>query len=100
MSNKLKNVSVALVLVLYIRVSTQRQVEKGDSVELQQKTAHKWAKFNGYLISKVYIEGGSSAYKDKRPVFPRMINDILSGRVNCNGILVYSYSRFSRKNRI
>ena len=100
MASKLKLDTLPLFIVLYIRVSTQRQVEQGDSEEFQRAAAETWAKANGHMITKVYVEDGSSAFRDRRTVFPRMIEDIMEGRVKCTGVLVYSFSRFSRNNRI
>ena len=100
MGNRLDEDSISALVVMYIRVSTSRQAEEGDSIENQQRAAEKWAKSRGHTIIKTYIEEGSSAFNDKRTVFPRMIDDILTGRVQCDYILVYHSSRFYRVNHV
>jgi site-specific DNA recombinase len=85
-------------IAVYIRVSTDRQVEHGDSMENQLKAAKKWCKQGDHEIVKIYEEGGSSAFHDTRRIFKEMLVDVRTGEVDVDGVLVYSLSRFSRKN--
>lgn len=84
-------------LIAYIRVSSQNQVEYGDSLAGQEESINKWAKSNGHIIVRKYIDAGSSAYNDShRPQFNLMLREIDKQSFDCNGIIVYSLSRFAR----
>lgn len=83
-------------LAAYIRVSTDRQVESGDSMENQLKLAEQWCEHKGHQIVHIYEEGGASAFHDNRRVFKELLFDIESGKIQVEGVLVYSLSRFSR----
>jgi hypothetical protein len=54
---------------LYIRVSTGRQVNEGDSLEEQEKELKKFCEYKNYLIHKVHIERGRSAKNTNRPEY-------------------------------
>jgi len=68
---------------LYIRVSTDMQKERGESLEVQLK------RLNAYVTSKeswsvaeIYKDAGISAKNTNRPEFNRMKGDIESGRLD------------------
>ena len=63
-------------IAAYIRVSTDRQVDHGDSIDNQLKLAEQWCEKKGYELAHIYDEGGASAYRDKRRVFKEMLLDI------------------------
>ena len=63
-------------IAAYIRVSTDRQVDHGDSIDNQLKLADQWCEKKGYELAHIYDEGGASAYRDKRRVFKEMLLDI------------------------
>ena len=54
---------------LYIRVSTDKQANEGDSLDEQEKELKKFCEFKGYLIHRVHIEPGRSAKNTKRPEY-------------------------------
>ena len=83
-------------IAAYIRVSTDRQVDHGDSIDNQLKLAEQWCEKKGYELAHIYDEGGASAYRDKRRVFKEMLLDIKLGKIQVDGVLVYSLSRFAR----
>uniref|UniRef100_UPI001E615502 recombinase family protein n=1 Tax=Vibrio parahaemolyticus TaxID=670 RepID=UPI001E615502 len=85
-------------LAVYIRVSTLQQVKHGDSLDGQKESAKRWAEDRNHVITDWYIDEGKSAYKDTyRPQFQRLINDVSSGELCVDAILVFSLSRFSRR---
>ena len=64
-----------MAVALYARVSTTRQADNDLSIPDQLRQLHEWAKANGHLVVKEYVEPGASATDDKRPVFQEMIAD-------------------------
>ncbi len=82
----------------YIRVSTLEQVKYGDSLDGQKESAKRWARENGHTIATWYVDEGRSAYKGThRPSFQQLIEDVSSGELAIDAILVFSLSRFSRR---
>ena len=83
-----------LVCVIYTRVSSERQQEKGSSLETQREECEKYAKKNRMII-KDYFGGKFESAKEEGEEFKRMIEMVLKdGEVNV--ILVYTPNRFSR----
>ena len=82
--------------VIYIRVSSERQV-KGYSLEGQKRYLKEWAEFEGMTVSNIYVEPGKSGKSiTGREVFQMMLNDISSGSVEADYVLVFKLSRFGR----
>ena len=85
-----------MLIALYARVSTTRQADNDLSLPDQLRQMQNWAKANGHVVVKEYIEPGASATDDKRPVFQAMIKDALIKPAAFNYIVVHSLSRFFR----
>ncbi len=83
-------------VVGYIRVSTETQAKHNDSLAGQRSRIQEWCKTHGHTLVKIYSEPGSSAYYDKRPIYRKMIEDLMTQHIQVEGIVVYSFSRFSR----
>ncbi len=82
--------------VLYLRVSLERQTE-GFSLEGQEHSLKEWAKFEGMSVVETYIEAGRSGKSiSGRETFQRMLNDIATGKVVTDYVLVFKMSRFGR----
>ena len=82
--------------VIYVRVSLEKQTENY-SLEAQQRYLEEWAKHEGMAILKVYIEAGRSGKSVAgRETFQQMLDDIASGVVRPNYVLVFKLSRFAR----
>ncbi len=47
-------------VALYLRVSTERQANEGDSLEEQEKELRKFCDFRNFDIHNLYIERGKS----------------------------------------
>ncbi len=78
--------------VIYARYSSDRQNEM--SIEGQIEECHRYAKEQGMVITREYVDRAQSATSDKRPNFLRMIRD---SKDRCfEIILVYQLDRFSR----
>ena len=83
-------------IALYARVSTTRQADNDLSIPDQLCQLQNWAKVNGHLIVKEYIEPGASATSEKRPVFQQMFSDAMLKPAAFEAVIVHSHSRFYR----
>ena len=79
--------------VAYLRVSTEEQ-----DVANQKLFLEKWASERGLTIVAWYVDEAVSGAMDpfERPGFRKLINDVESGRVRANVLLVYELSRLVR----
>lgn len=77
----------------YMRYSSDNQTET--SIECQKRETQAYCDENGYEILCDFIDRGYTGTNDKRPDFQRMI-DMIKQRSECDAVLVYDYSRFSR----
>ena len=77
----------------YIRVSTPRQAEHGESLDLQEKRLKAEAKQRGWALT-LYREEGISAKDEKRPAYQRMRADLEAGTVT--GVVATNLDRIWR----
>ena len=83
--------------VALIRVSTDNQAKTNDSIDGQLRSIKKWAQENDVTIEKFYHEQANSAFRGKRPILDKILFEIEDGIVNPDAIIVYAFSRFTRK---
>ncbi|RXZ77926.1 thymidine phosphorylase [Paenibacillaceae bacterium] len=86
------------IYAIYIRVSTDKQVEHGDSIEMQQSLGEKIILENEGILYKIYIEPAVSASKTKlkdRKILLECLSDAKAGYFN--KLIVYRRDRLSRK---
>ena len=83
-------------VVLYARVSSEKQVEKDLSISAQLKALRKYAIGNEWEIHKEFIDEAQSARSDKRPSFQEMISLAKKKTQSFDAILVWKFSRFAR----
>ncbi len=83
-------------VALYARVSTVRQADNDLSIPDQLRQLNDWAKANGHLVIKEYVEPGASATDDRRPVFQQLIADAMQKPRGFDAIVIHSLSRFFR----
>lgn len=81
------------VAVGYIRLSVANK-EKASSIENQKFIIERWGEQQQIPISHYYIDNGFSGKFSDRPAFQEMIQDILSGDINC--VVVKDLSRLGR----
>src|SRR3990167_347447 len=101
-------------VILYPRVSSQKQVKEWDSIDAQTERLKKFSKEKGYEIVDIYTDAGKSAsisddkfeinIKDgkfsvginlsKRPGFKKLIEEANNGKFEA--IVFYKWDRFSR----
>jgi len=79
---------------LYVRVSSLRQSEEGESLDEQTRTLENYCGYRNWQEHQVYREEGYSGKDLKRPAFQRMMSDINSGKINT--VIVKKVDRLSR----
>ena len=86
--------------IIYIRVSSERQV-KGYSLDGQKRYLTEWAERQGMKVAAdPYVEEGKSGKSiEGRTEFQRMMDDIQSGAVDVDYVIVFKLSRFGRNAR-
>lgn len=87
------------VAVIYIRVSSERQV-KGYSLEGQKQYLTECATRRGMNVPRVYVEEGKSGKSiEGRTAFQEMLDDIKGGKEQIDYVMVFKLSRFGRNAR-
>jgi site-specific DNA recombinase len=84
-----------MIAAIYIRVSTEMQVEDGFSISAQTRLLTDYCQKEGITVFKIYADEGLSGQKENRPQFQEMLND--AENKNFNIILVHKFDRFARK---
>lgn len=82
-----------LRVALYVRVSSQEQVE-GYSIGEQTDRLKKYAEAMGWEIYKIYVDPGYSGGNIDRPGLNEMIKDVEDGKIDT--VVVYKLDRLSR----
>ena len=81
---------------LYARVSSDRQ-DVDLSVAAQLRALRDHAEKNGHVIVREYVDEAESGWVDDRPQFNKMIEEARSPDAAFREILVWKFSRFTRK---
>lgn len=81
-------------VALYIRVSTERQANEGDSLEEQENELKKYCDFRKFAIHQTYIERGKSGGNTNRPEYQKLVKDIR--QKNISAVVVKKLDRLSR----
>jgi DNA invertase Pin-like site-specific DNA recombinase len=83
-------------LALYLRVSTDRQAERGQGLDVQEAACRSWAKRNGHRIVGVYSDEGVSGSNgvEDRDALPAALLALDAGEVD--GILFARLDRLAR----
>lgn len=84
-------------VALYIRVSTQEQVQEGYSIDAQTERLQAYCKAKDWMVFGTYTDAGFSGSNTKRPALQRLLNDVRAGLVDC--VLVYKLDRLSRSQK-
>lgn len=77
----------------YVRLSVANQ-EESSSIQNQKFIIECWGDQHQIPISHYYIDNGFSGKRFNRPAFQDMIQDILTGKINC--VIVKDLSRLGR----
>ena len=81
---------------LYARVSSDRQ-DVDLSVAAQLRALRDYAERNGYLVAREYVDEAESGRTADRPQFRRMLDEAAKPEAPFKEILVWKFSRFTRK---
>ena len=81
---------------LYARVSSDRQ-DVDLSVAAQMRALRDYAEKNGYVVAREYIDEAESGRIADRPQFRRMLDEASLSDSPFQEILVWKFSRFTRK---
>lgn len=81
--------------VIYLRVSTTKQVE-GASLDTQQKLCQDWASRNDVLVKETYHDDGVSAKTLDRPAMKEMLEYLEANKGNIHYLITYQTDRLSR----
>ena len=81
---------------LYARVSSDRQ-DVDLSVSAQLRALRDYAEKNGYLVAREFVDEAESGRIADRPQFRRMIDEAAKPKAPFKEILVWKFSRFTRK---
>ena len=80
--------------ILYIRVSTSKQVEQGASLDTQEAKLRQYAGFHDFDQVEVIADEGLSGKTTARPGFQKLMESVRCKEVDA--VIVYSLSRFAR----
>jgi site-specific DNA recombinase len=84
-------------VVGYIRVSTEKQVNEGISLDAQESKIKAWAELNDSEIIGIFKDAGISGAKDNREGLNQAISVATEHQA---ALVVYSLSRLSRSTRL
>ena len=83
-------------LFAYIRVSTQKQGERGSSLQEQQSAIETYAQRHGFTVIEWFEERETAAKRGRR-VFNRMLSQLSRGRAD--GVVIHKIDRSARNLR-
>jgi DNA invertase Pin-like site-specific DNA recombinase len=81
-SQKLAAPEQVVTAAIYTRVSSQKQVDEGHSLEAQRKACERFAESSGWVLGRVYTDEGVSGGKRSRPELDKLIAAIEAGEVD------------------
>lgn len=82
---------------IYIRVSTEEQVNEGYSISAQRERLKAFCAAQGWEDYKFYVDEGISGRNTKRPQFKKIMDDVKAGHIRV--LLVYRLDRLTRSVR-
>ena len=83
-------------VALYARVSSDRQ-DVDLSVSAHLRALRDYAQKHGYLVAREYVDEAESGRIADRPQFQKMLNEASKPEAPFQEILVWKFSRFTRK---
>ena len=93
-----KRAKTTLQTGIYVRVSTEEQVQEGFSIRGQTEKLKQYALLKEWEIYNIYSDEGISGKNIvDRPAINRLIEDIKSGKVN--NVLVFKVDRLTRNTK-
>ncbi len=93
-----KSRSARRAAVVYVRVSSQRQVENF-SLGVQEEACRAYARREGWTVARVFREEGESAKSADRTRLNELLDYCREHKAAINAVVVHSLSRWSRDTR-
>ncbi len=84
--------------IAYTRVSSQRQVDEGNSLSVQKKHILEYAEKNGFEIMKFFVEQGESAKNANRTQLKAMLEYLYKNHSKIDALIIYKVDRLARNN--
>ncbi len=81
--------------VIYCRVSTEEQAEKGYSLDAQEKSCKNFAQNNDYDVVEIYRDEGKSATSLKRPALQDLLSKCQNDK-SINALIIQETDRLAR----
>ncbi|MFW7357802.1 MAG: recombinase family protein [Brucella sp.] len=81
---------------LYLRVSTNRQVDNDLSIPDQRQQAVAFCKARGWDVAAEFVDAGLSGTDENRPELQRLLELATGGGSPFDVVVVHSFSRFAR----
>jgi DNA invertase Pin-like site-specific DNA recombinase len=81
--------------LIYCRVSTDEQAEKGYSLETQERFCRDFAKRNGYTVASVYRDDGKSGTSLDRPALKALLAHV-QGKQSVHAVIIQETDRLAR----
>jgi site-specific DNA recombinase len=85
---------MTMLTIGYVRVSTDRQAEKGVSLEAQEAKIRAMATVQGAELMEVIVDGGESAKSMNRPGLQKLLAMVNAGKVQA--VIVAKLDRLTR----
>jgi site-specific DNA recombinase len=84
--------------LVYCRVSTEEQAEKGYSLDTQEKYCRQFAQNNGYKIMSVYRDEGKSGTNLDRPALKDLLSQVQEGKP-IDAVIIQETDRLARNTK-
>jgi DNA invertase Pin-like site-specific DNA recombinase len=82
---------------IYVRVSTDRQADKGLSIPAQLDACRQFAHQRNWTISEEFVEAGTSAKTTERPALQQLLTKCRNNELSGGGVLlVHKIDRLAR----
>ena len=82
--------------IIYCRVSTVEQAQKGYSLEAQERECTKFAENQGFEAEKIFIERGESAKTTDRTELQKLIKYSVENKKSLDALIIWKYDRLAR----
>ncbi len=79
-----------------VRVSSDRQFQEGNGIQLQQNAIDRFAEHNGYIIIHYFVEHYSGRKSDRK-VLDEIVQYIIDQNGEISSLLFYDITRFTRE---
>lgn len=85
-------------VVAYLRVSTDRQAEEGNGLDIQRDAIRAWAKAAGHRVARYYTDDGVSGSNglESRVALPEAMAHVRDSDGKIAGLVVYRLDRLAR----